>query len=96
MWKSLNAVPCKEGVWAEKYPRIASMLGFDGNPDHIDHPVNPSYSVVKGNIIIGEKLYFGNVDLSVYTYSEIGENPLFATEADAAELIKKTLAEAGK
>ena len=106
MWKSLEAAAYAEGIWREKYPRLALLKKLGDDPDHIDHPVNPSYSVVKGNIIIDHRLCVGNIDASVYTYSEVGENPVYKTADDAgwngesltkgsaaAETLEKTIRE---
>ncbi|MBQ1955728.1 MAG: right-handed parallel beta-helix repeat-containing protein [Clostridia bacterium] len=106
MWKSLEAVDYTKGIWAERYPRLLTLKSFHDDPDHIDHPVNPSYSVVKGNVIIDGKCSLGYIADSVRVYSEIGENPVYLTAdeagwngkklesgSNASKLIEKTLAE---
>ncbi len=60
MWVRLYAVPFREGIWAEKYPTLAKIKDdLEGDPDDIDFPINPSYSVVKNNTVFGLELEIG-------------------------------------
>ena len=106
MWKSLEAVDYTKGIWSEKYPRLLTLKTFHDDPEHIDHPVNPSYSEVTGNVIIDGKGSLGFIADSVRVYSEIDENPVYLTAdeagwngkklesgSNASKLIEKTLAE---
>ncbi|MCQ2432897.1 MAG: DUF4867 family protein, partial [Clostridia bacterium] len=90
-WKKLASVPFRSSVWAEKYPILAKVItDFYHDPDDPDYPVNPAYSSVQGNVIIDEKERLGHMDDSVYTYSTVKDNLVFADRAaagwdDAAE-----------
>ena len=79
-WKSLEAVPYTSEVWRKQYPRLAQLVIPFDTPDDADFPVNPSYSVVKNNVIIHSNAD-GQIGIaeSVYRYSEVGENPIFPT-----------------
>ncbi|MBO5648335.1 MAG: hypothetical protein J6S76_00300, partial [Clostridia bacterium] len=84
MWTTLNAVPYTEGVWSERYPRLA-QLKTDESTDvnDPDHPINPSYSVVKNNVSITPSGDMFDIADSVYTFSEIEDFAQYATAEDA-------------
>ncbi len=90
-WRNLRAVPYKEGVWLEKYPRL-SVLKTDlaTDPDDIEFPINPAYSSVCGNVIIDAKGRLGTIDKSLYTYSKVEGNVVY-TSREAAGWNEETL-----
>lgn len=62
MWKNLNAVPYKEGIWAERYPDLAKIKDTYEDPDDPDFGPNPAYAEIRNNLLICET----PLDLSDY------------------------------
>ncbi|MBQ8577888.1 MAG: right-handed parallel beta-helix repeat-containing protein [Clostridia bacterium] len=83
-WQHLAAVPFRDEPWKTKYPHLAAIkTSFETDPDDPDFPINPAYSSVKNNVIISPRGKRYQIAESVYTYSDIGENPVYDTRADA-------------
>ena len=84
MWQSLFAVPYTEGIWAEKYPLLAQLnTDPDADVNDPDHPINPSYSTVKNNVLISPGGAMFSVANSVFTFSQIEKFAQYATAEDA-------------
>ncbi len=74
-WAQLKALPYTEGIWAESFPNLAKAHFDTTRPDDVDFLCNPSYSVVKNNIWIGQTQRWTFVfDEGVQKYAEIGYN----------------------
>jgi len=87
MWKSLENVPYTSGVWAERFPKLAALVTDFSRPDDADFAPNPSYSVFEDNIVIGGgESYIAD---SVYTYSTVGENPVYSSWEEAGGVVKR-------
>lgn len=82
-WQHLKAVPYDQGIWKEKYPLLSKIVYDFDKYDDPDFPINPTYSSVKGNIIIDKDGNLGLIAKSVYTYSSVTDNPVYSTEEEA-------------
>ncbi len=74
-WQLLQLYPYREDPWASAFPNLARIHFDRERADDIDFAMNPSYSVIENNIIIGEKtkwlLFFAD---TVPLYSTVGHN----------------------
>ncbi len=83
-WKHLEAVPYREEPWRSRYPLMQKIkTSFDTDPDDIDFPINPAYSVMRDNVVIAPKQDMYLIADSVYTYSEVSDNTLYETHEAA-------------
>ncbi len=82
-WRNLRAMPYTDERWAAKYPTLAKVKTDFALFDDIDFPINPSYSVVRGNVIVDTEDKPVWCADSVYTYSTVEENPVYKTVAEA-------------
>jgi len=82
-WKNLRAMPYTNALWTERYPVLARVKTDFAEFDDIDFPINPSYSVVKNNVIIGKDAKPLWCSESVYTYSTVEDNPFYASAEEA-------------
>ena len=88
-WQHLKAVPYDSGIWKEKYPLLSKIIFDFAKYDDPDFPVNPTYSVVSGNVIIDAGGNLGRIAQSVYDYSTV-ENNLVYTSTEEAGLDPET------
>ncbi len=92
-WAKLKNVPYTDALWAEKYPRLASVkTSFETDPDDPDFPINPAYSSMKNNIIIAPTGKQYDVSQSVYRYSDVRDNPVYdSAESAGWSTVTRTL-----
>ena len=84
MWLTLAEVPYTEAIWAEKYPLLAQLnTDPDADVNDPDHPINPSYSTVKNNVLISPGGAMFSVANSVFTFSDIQDFAQYATAEKA-------------
>ncbi len=82
-WKNLRAMPYTNAQWSAKYPILAKVKTDFALYDDIDFPINPSYSVVRNNVIIDSEKKPIVCSDSVYTYSTVEDNPIYETAEEA-------------
>lgn len=83
-WQHLAAVPYDtEPVWLERYPRLSKIIKDFGKYDDPDFPINPAYSLVSGNIVINAESSLGKIWQSVYDYSTVDNNHVYASDGAA-------------
>jgi len=82
-WQHLKAVPYDQGIWKKKYPLLSKIICDFDKYDDPDFPINPTYSSVKGNVIIDKEGNLGLIAKSVYTYSSVTDNLVYSTEEEA-------------
>ncbi|MBR5446451.1 MAG: hypothetical protein IKV57_10015, partial [Clostridia bacterium] len=81
--------PYDSGIWKEKYPRLSKILFDFEKYNDPDFPINPTYSIVSGNVIIDRNGSLGLIAQSVYDYSTVENNPVYHS-AEEAGLDPKT------
>ncbi len=55
MWSTLTRVPYLSDLWAERYPRLASISKDITDKYNPDLPLNPAYSEIMFNVFVGKK-----------------------------------------
>lgn len=83
MWAKLNEVPFRGEIWAKRYPLLARTSEDFSKPDDPDFAVNPSYSTVINNLIIGTEEPQVLAYESVPMFSRMEKNPVFASMEEA-------------
>lgn len=82
MWVNLYKMPYNSSLWAERYPTLSKVTDDFADYDNPDFPVNPAYSIVKDNVIIGNYNSEGHIAGSVRKYSIVENNLIFAPDED--------------
>ncbi len=77
-WTQLEALPYTTGIWAERYPNLAASHFDQTNIDDVNFLCNPSYDVIKNNILIGESHRWSyNFEEAYYTYATMENNMIY-------------------
>ena len=80
-WVKLRAIPYTNVYWQEKFPQLSRLkTDLSTDPDDPDFPINPAGSEITGNIIIADSI--GNIAPSVYRYSKVEDNHVYARPED--------------
>ena len=82
-WVGLREMPYTSEKWAAKYPTLAKVKTDFTEYDDPDFPINPSYSVIRNNIIIDPEEKPVWCAESVYRYSTVENNPVYKTAEEA-------------
>jgi len=82
-WVNLRSLPYTSEIWTKKYPTLAKIKTDFAEYDDPDFPINPTYSVVRNNVIIDEAEKPVWCAESVYTYSTVENNPVYKTAEEA-------------
>ncbi len=77
-WAQLETLPYTTGIWAERYPNLAASHFDQTNIDDVNFLCNPSYDVIKNNILIGESHRWSyNFEEAYYTYATMENNMIY-------------------
>ncbi len=77
-WDQLKVLPYTTGIWAERYPNLAASHFDQTNIDDINFLCNPSYNVIKNNVLIGTAHRWSyNFEEAYYTYSTMENNVIY-------------------
>ena len=83
-WQKLRATPYLSDAWRAKYPSLGRLkTDFATDPDDRDFPINPTDSVIEGNVIVHRDGYLGGIADSVYRYSRVTDNAVYRTCEEA-------------
>ena len=83
-WQKLRATPYLSDAWRAKYPSLGRLkTDFATDPDDPDFPINPTDSVIEGNVIVHRDGYLGGIADSVYRYSRVADNAVYRTCEEA-------------
>lgn len=77
MWQWLLNSPYKTDIWAAAYPQLAKVTHDFSDVDNPYFAVNPSFSIVKNNIIVDRSNNIGSIAESVYKFSTVENNPAY-------------------
>lgn len=77
LWIRLDAMPYKSALWSARYPTLAKIKDDFSDPEDRDFGANPSYAVIRGNVILDDEAKLGSIAPSVYRYGEIYDNAVF-------------------
>lgn len=77
MHQNLLSSPWKSEIWKKAYPYMATWSLDYGNTESPDFIPNPTDSNVKGNLIVHYEGDVGDIDESVYNFSDISGNGVY-------------------
>lgn len=78
LWATLEEFDVNSDPWKTAYPALSQLSDDFGDTDNPLFAANPANSVVKNNVIVGEKKDIGDISKRADKYSDISENTLLA------------------
>lgn len=73
LWTTLDRVPYRSKMWADKFPILASLTEDFNDYKSLDFPANPAYSVVQYNVECGKKFKIAQ-SKNIHLFSFIIDN----------------------
>ena len=81
MQRKLAEVPWQEDTWQNAYPYMRNWTLDTSYPNDTYLAYNPAESKITNNLIISDIYSIGNIDQSIYRFSDISDNTIFMLNA---------------